>query len=190
MTDSFDLVLWDDKWKITLDLLKLTWTEKTKHDVQDILELSDINYFDNWRLEYSQNWVKKKFDLFTYFDWKKYTNLYFTWINLNTNIVEFKTISWEKLEVELNWFLLKHLLLNFPWLNQYFKNIELKSNNKKLNLTLIKLDLIKKIIPDLKEIIDIEIYNNIEFYITYKNNKWVCCGGFWKLPSFLNLTST
>ena len=94
-------------------------------------------------MEYSQNWVKKKFDLFTYFDWKKYTNLYFTWINLNTNIVEFKTISWEKLEVELNWFLLKHLLLNFPWLNQYFKNIELKSNNKKLNLTLIKLDLIK-----------------------------------------------
>ena len=104
--------------------------------------------------------------------------------------VEFKTISWEKLEVELNWFLLKHLLLNFPWLNQSFKNIELKSNNKKLNLTLIKLDLIKKIIPDLKEIIDIEIYNNNEFYITYKNNKWVCCGGFWKLPSFLNLTST
>ena len=66
MTDSFDLVLWDDKWKITLELLKLPWNEKIKHDVQDILELSDINFFDNWRLEYSQNWVKKKFDLFTY----------------------------------------------------------------------------------------------------------------------------
>ena len=50
MTDSFDLVLWDDKWKITLELLKLPWNEKIKHDVQDILELSYINYFDNLRL--------------------------------------------------------------------------------------------------------------------------------------------